>query len=78
MERCPRTLPCLLHLEGTDSRRVSSQVLQSDDLKAKNHLTFNGKPQMTVGPKDRNLDLIGGKLDIVIEKYSVNVFNMLK
>jgi alpha-L-arabinofuranosidase len=67
-----------LHLEGTDSRRVSSQVLQSDDLKAKNHLTFNGKPQMTVGPKDRNLDLIGGKLDIVIEKYSVNVFNMLK
>ena len=62
-----------LTLSGISAGKADMVFLQSDDLTIVNSLEFKGDPIYRTVPKTQDADVIAGKLDMTLEKYSFYV-----
>ena len=65
-----------LSLDALTPETAALTVLQSDVLKVRNDLNFEGAPEYRVKPETKTLRMTGGKLELHLDKQSVNVIQI--
>ena len=65
-----------LSLDALTPGTVDLTVLQSDVLKVRNNLNFEGAPEYCVKPETKTLRMTNGKLELHLDKQSVNVIQI--
>lgn len=65
-----------LSLEALTPETAELTVLQSDVLKVRNNLNFEGAPEYRVKPETKTIRMTSGKLELHLDKQSVNVIQI--
>ncbi|MCI6755911.1 MAG: hypothetical protein MR607_03170 [Lachnospiraceae bacterium] len=66
-----------LSLDALTPEMAELTVLQSDVLKVRNNLSFDGSPEYRVKPEKKTVRFVDGKLELHLDKQSVNVIQIV-